>query len=287
VEPRAIPVVRAALGRAARRPPADPTQVNAGPIWLAALELDAIEPDEALRRAALARAGRIERSARCMGVVSHLAWPRSVWSDTPYMAAPLLARAAVETGSALMARRAVHEVMAHMDILADGRGLALHILCPGTGWLDDRVAWARGNGWLLASAVDVIRILGPAECGGLVGMAAALAGEMARRQHPCGLWPVLLDEPGSALESSSAALFAAAALGMRATGIADGPVVQAGLAAARAVSGCIDGRGLARRSQGPVIRAAATPVGGAWPWTQGLALLAAAAYELDPCGRRL
>jgi rhamnogalacturonyl hydrolase YesR len=121
----------------------------------------------------------------------------------------------------------------------------------------------------------VIDILGAAACPGIADMAASLAARMAARQDASGLWPVLLDEPASPLESSSAALAARAILCLERHGLVDGLTSSAGPAAASAVLGCVDQGGWVRRSQGPTLWATGAAPSGTWPWTQGLVLLLA------------
>ncbi len=267
-----------ALRAAARRPMIDPTQVNRGPLWLAARELQDLVRDPCLGQAAVGHALRLAGpgTRRVGRAISHLPWPGCVWSDTPFMVGPLMARVARDRGRDDLAREALWQVMEHAARLERPDGLLGHSLWPGMDWLDDGSAWARGNGWVLASAAEVIEILGPAACPAAVDAARTLAGRMADRQDASGLWPVLLDEPDSPLESSSAALAARAILCLSRLGIVDGRVSDAGRAAAAAVVGCVDDGGFVRRSQGPTLWATGTAPSGVWPWTQGLFLLLAA-----------
>jgi unsaturated rhamnogalacturonyl hydrolase len=228
--------------------------------------------------AALVRTERLLDAVRIRGAISHLVWPRSVWIDTAYMVGPLLARAARETGRGDLSAEAVRQVQAHMDLLEDGRGTYLHMLCPSLPRLGDPVAWARGNGWLLAGAAEVIEILGPDRCEPIVQRTVGLAATMAERQLPSGLWPALLDRPGSPPETSAAALAAIGIHALDGLGLLDARIAKAGRRAALAVLDACDARGWIRGSQGPVIWARPVPAAGRWPWTQGLALMMAARY---------
>jgi rhamnogalacturonyl hydrolase YesR len=267
-----------ALRAAARRPAFDPTQVNHGPLWLAARELQELAPDPFLAWAAESQAVRLAgpENRRVGEAISHLPWPGCVWADTPYMVAPLLARVAVERGRGELAREAVGQVVAHARALERPDGLLGHSVWPAMRWLDDRTAWARGNGWVLGAAAEVIEILGPDSCARVVDVARRCAARMAARQHASGLWPVLLDEPAAPLESSSAALAARAMLCLGRRGIVTGRVAAAGRAAAAAVLSCVDDGGWVRRSQGPTLWSTGAAPSGTWPWTQGLVLLMAA-----------
>jgi len=253
-----------ALRAAARRPMIDPTQVNRGPLWLAARELQDLVRDPCLGQAAVGHALRLAgpNTRRVGGAISHLPWPGCVWSDTPFMVSPLLARVAVDRGRQDLAREAVRQVVEHVARLVRGDGLLSHSVWPGMDWLDDRSAWARGNGWVLASAAEVIDVLGPLACAGVVDAARTIAGRMAACQDGSGLWPVLLA--------------ARAILCLARHGIVDGRVAEAGRAAAAAVVGCVDAEGCVRHSQGPTLWATRAPPAGVWPWTQGLLLLLAA-----------
>ncbi len=260
--------------------------VNAGPVHLAALAVpgavaDPGSVDEAIEFAhGLAGYGARRHAS---GALSHLQWADSVWSDTEWMTAPLLARAATLTGLRVLADEAVLQVLSHIEVLRDpSTGLVSHSLWPSARWLDDRAAWARGNGWVLDASARVIDELGPEKARPLVAPAVELARALAARQRPDGLWPAIMDgppcwspggSPGGPGESSSAALVARAILALERLGLDVAELVSCAHRAARAVVACIDGSGLVRRSQGPVVWASLAPVGGIWPWTQGLAML--------------
>ena len=216
--------------------------------------------------------------------ISHLPWPGCVWADTPFMVAPLFARVARERGRPDLAREAGRQVLEHARRLEREDGLLSHSIWPGLEWLDDRTAWARGNGWVLAAAAEVVDILGPSACEALTDTARMLAGGMAACQDGSGLWPVLLDDPAAPLESSSAALAGRAILSLARHGVVDDGVVAAGREAAAAVLRCVDGEGLVGRSQGATLWATGAAPSGTWPWTQGLFLLLAAEMMRHGCG---
>ena len=276
-----------ALRLAGRRdPPFAASPVNLGPLHLAALEMPGPHSDPCAVEAALAFARALAgRGARrhASGALSHLPHVDAIWADTAWMAAPLLARAAVLTGSRDLADQAVLQVIAHMDALRDSAtGLLSHSRFPLAPSLDDRALWARGNGWVLDAAARVIEAIGPGPAAPLVLPAARLARALARHQRPDGLWPAILDDPDGPGESSSAALAARAILSLARSGAGVGDLVPCARRATRAVIACIDRRGLVRRSQGPVVWASIVPVAGSWPWTQGLVLLLLAEIRRGP-----
>lgn len=275
-----------ALRAAARRPPVDPTQVNAGPVWTAALEVQEHVVDPSLRAQALGFAGHLMGVARYRGAICHVAWPRSVWADTAFMAAPLMARVGRDLGRRDLEQEAVRQVRLHVELLGEGK-LVRHSMWPSMAWLEDRTLWARGNAWVLGAAAEVIDILGLDVAGPIVEHAVAMAERMAERQARCGLWPVDLDDAASARESSSAALAARAMLCLARRGVGGERVRRSGLEAARAVMGCVGPDGLVGGSQGPTVWARKTPVAGTWPWTQGLVLLLAAEMAETAAGAGL
>lgn len=150
------------------------------------------------------------------GVIAHAAapdWVRTVWVDTLYYTAPVLAVAWQLTGNEDYLDEALRQCRVHAEILRDPlTGLYYHDGVPGQV-PNAHAYWARGNGWIIMAIADT---LAAAKSAGkkdatvtqLERQLHELASVLLRHRHPGGLWPMVLDNPESHLETSGSAMIA-------------------------------------------------------------------------------
>ncbi len=206
-------------------------------------------------------------------------WRWQIWVDCMDVDGPFLAALAQATGEPRYFDQAAAELLGYARTLQADDGLLFHGFERDCGRNGER--WARGNGWALMGLVDTLAMLPHTHPAApeLRRRTLALADALASTQHPSGLWHTVVDDPGTYLESTLAAM-AAYALheGLR-SGLLDASrhaeMERRARAAMHAQLGA-DGV-LARVSD-------ATPVGaravyatrpfGIFPWGQGPLLLA-------------
>jgi len=177
----------------------------------AALMLDSRNPrDEYRDTVGQALEFIAEDADRVDGTLSHV--PGQLWDDTLFMCAPFMADAGIAFGRPELLDAAAFEVIAHARRLQDpDTGLWYH------GWSeagDHHFAdafWARGNGWALLAAGEVLRRL-PADHPRRPELWSIhrdhLLGLM-RYQDSTGLWHTVLDRPDFYLETSGSAAITA------------------------------------------------------------------------------
>jgi unsaturated rhamnogalacturonyl hydrolase len=143
-------------------------------------------------------------------------YPESMWVDSLMMYGVFAARWGRATGDEAMTRFAVEQPPLFARVLRDpASGLFRH-----AWWVRPRRAvpsgkgnWLRGNGWALASLVEVLAALPAAQPGRdtLVAMLGDLAAALVRHQLPNGLFTTVLGR-SSYPETSGSALVAYALL---------------------------------------------------------------------------
>jgi rhamnogalacturonyl hydrolase YesR len=152
------------------------------------------------------------------GVFAHGGWKhgrRTVWVDTLFYSGAVLAEACAITGDKHYAEEAVAQSLQHLRLLQDpATGGIFHDIEPATG-VRSAAFWARGNGWILLSLVDVLRHC-PHELPGwseLLERYRKLVTALLRLQHPCGLWRIVPENAESHLETSGSAMILAGLAG--------------------------------------------------------------------------
>ncbi|MEU9740897.1 glycoside hydrolase family 88 protein [Micromonospora chersina] len=149
------------------------------------------------------------------GTLFHLLDGRQVWADTVYMVVPLLA---------LVGRTdlAAVQVDGHRRRLFDPRtGLYAARWDEDRGELDQPQPWGTGNGWVVAGIARALRLAPDWSAGlraELAGHARTVLAACLAHRADDGLFPDVLDDPGSFREANTAQLLGYAAL----TGVADG-----------------------------------------------------------------
>ena len=146
-----------------------------------------------------------------LGLVAHDDNARFAIPDTCFFAVEALMKAwrlAPDAGGSFL-RQAVYQLRTYIDtFLVKETGLARTILQERQLGSTN---WTRASGWLLWAITAVLRDLPPehAETSRFVNSLQALAAGMARVQDESGGFHVLLDDPGTPLETTGTAMFAA------------------------------------------------------------------------------
>lgn len=163
---------------------------------------------------------------------------KELWVDFIYLMGPFLASYGRITGEQKYIDEAFAQYEVHGRHLIDPfTNLTRHAWCETPNHFPQSTLWARGNGWLVCAAVDLLEIAPDHErakyledtCG-----AALLA--MQSLQDRSGFLRHILDDPFSKLEASSTAMFAYAAAKAAARGLVGDELVQSALRAWRAVA---------------------------------------------------
>ena len=148
------------------------------------------------------------------GAFAHGGWEhgrRTLWIDTVFYGASVLADAFTVTRDTRYAEEAVRQAILHTRWLQDpSTGLYFHDLEPATE-VRSQSFWARGNGWAILALVDTLRQC-PREMSGWKELLAAyrqLASGLLRFQHPCGLWRIVPENEQAHLETSGSAMILA------------------------------------------------------------------------------
>lgn len=135
---------------------------------------------------------------------------RTVWVDTLFYTASVLAAGYRITGNEAYAAEAVKQCRLHTQWLQDPTtGCFFHDAEPATGrrsaWF-----WSRGNGWIILSLVDTLRsCAGTPGCAELLDTYRTLSTGLLRLQHPTGLWRIVPEREESHLETSGSAMILA------------------------------------------------------------------------------
>lgn len=137
-----------------------------------------------------------------------------VWVDCVALDAPFLARLARVTGDTEWLELGLATLDAYLSVLRDSsRPLYRHGYDVAAGSRSPCL-WGRGNGWAMHGLVDTLAEL-PADHTARKDLVAALrdqVDELARLQHPDGLWRTILDDDTAPLENSTAAFNASGVL---------------------------------------------------------------------------
>jgi len=163
---------------------------------------------------------------------------KELWVDFIYLMGPFLARYGRIAGE----RKHIDEAFAQYEV--HGRhlidpftNLTRHAWCETPNHFPQSTLWARGNGWLVCAAVDLLEIAPDHERAKYLAdtcRAALLA--MQSLQDRSGFLRHILDDPFSKFEASSTVMFAYAAAKAAARGLVGGELVASALKGWRAVA---------------------------------------------------
>jgi unsaturated rhamnogalacturonyl hydrolase len=124
------------------------------------------------------------------------------WIDDMYMITAVQVQAYRATGNAQYINNAALTMTAYLDKLQQPNGLFFH--AP-----DSQFYWGRGNGWVAAGMVELLRSLPknhPRRARILAGYKQMMA-SLQKYQGEDGLWRQLIDHPESWAETSSTGMF--------------------------------------------------------------------------------
>lgn len=135
-------------------------------------------------------------------------WRWQIWVDCMDVDGPFLAALAQATDEERYYDQAVEELLGYVRTLQTDGGLLHHGFERDSG--RNGQLWARGNGWALMGLVDTLALLPRAHPAWteLQQRTTALADALAARQDDGGLWHTVVDDPGTYLESTLAAMAA-------------------------------------------------------------------------------
>jgi unsaturated rhamnogalacturonyl hydrolase len=165
-----------------------------------------------------------------------------LWIDFIYMMCPFLARLGRITGSAKYIDEAFTQFDVHVKHLVDPyKHLARHAWREVPDSYPQSTLWARGNGWLIATVVDLLDLVPEhprAKAASEVGQRALAA--MRSRQDSSGYLRHILDDPDSKVEASASLMYAyAVGRGVRQK-VVDADYIPSALRAFEVVAGSVD-----------------------------------------------
>ncbi|MFQ6034383.1 MAG: glycoside hydrolase family 88 protein [Sedimentisphaerales bacterium] len=219
------------------------------------------------------------------GGLSHFYGKPQLWVDTLYMCCPTLSHLARITNQPKSQQEAVRQLEIFAKHLQDPQtGLFYHMWDEGS---DVRTPsfWARGNGWIVMSYIEVLRHErpdSPARARLVKAFGKQLASIVQLQDEKTGLWHTVLDAPDTYLETSASAMFLYGIVQCRNLNLLKlryaGPMRKAwaGLASQVDAEGRVIG---VSSGTGPGAKAsyAAREVG-TYTWGTGALLMAACAY---------
>ncbi|MEX2236070.1 MAG: glycoside hydrolase family 88 protein [Dehalococcoidia bacterium] len=200
-----------------------------GPSWnwghlpMVAWDLFATTGDKRYREYALAVAEHIASGTpkTAEGLMATHGGQPQLWVDSMFFSLPALYRAARETGEIRWREEASRDLEGHVRHLYNpGSGLFYHCWdegydgparFTGSGFapLAEPAYWARGNAWALLALVDAVAN-GEDQYRPLLQKLSMRL--LALQDKRSGLWPTVVDDSSSYLETSASAMFALAFL---------------------------------------------------------------------------
>lgn len=176
-------------------------------------------------------------------------WARAegpeLWVDFTYLMCPFLALYGQVAGDADAIDEAFRQFAVHADHLVDPRRkLARHAWCEKPDHYPQSTFWARGNGWLVCAAVDLLR-LAPDHAGAarVRQTLQEVLPAMAALQERSGYFCHVLDDPRSNLEASGTLMFAYATACAVSLGLSGRGELEGARRAVRAVAGAVEPSG--------------------------------------------
>ncbi|MDQ2848827.1 MAG: glycoside hydrolase family 88 protein, partial [Actinomycetota bacterium] len=222
--------------------------------------------------------------------------PAGVFIDCLHFDPPFYAALAVATGDLKFVDAALTQALGYCSALGTDDGLFDHFVLQG---VDGRFGqgWGRGQGWALLGLLDVLEqlhslagVLNQAQCAAvqqLSAISAELVAAMVKLQRPDGHWSIVITDPASGNEFSTAAFMAAGFYRALRLGVIGSEraadTERAADAAYAAMWSAVDASGTltvvsaAVNACTEVSHYAHVPTGFRVPWGQGPVVLAAAA----------
>ncbi|MHA1649715.1 MAG: glycoside hydrolase family 88 protein [Candidatus Helarchaeota archaeon] len=214
------------------------------------------------------------------GTIYYLKNAPQVWIDTVFMICPFLIRAGTFLNMPKYVEEAIKQLFLHIKILKDPEtGLYRHIWDAKEKKFYDGTLWGRGNGWMLASLVDVAEQLPDdhQEKSRLVTEIQMLAEKLILCQDEQGFWRIVLDDfsEKSKVETAGTLIITyglSKAIRNEWIDISFYEYVQN---AFDAIISCVDKEGMIRKASGPTINPKYASYDKPYPHAQGFFLITA------------
>ncbi len=133
-----------------------------------------------------------------------------VWADTLFMVCIFLAKLGRMTGEKKYTDFAIQQLKIHHRLLSDGNGLYFHGYNGAKKDHMSAIRWARANGWILYSSMEILNVSGTFDDRDKIEQAIkAHANALAKVQRTDGGFSTILDDPTSYTEISATAAIAA------------------------------------------------------------------------------
>lgn len=164
-----------------------------------------------------------------------------LWVDFIYLMTPFMARYGKIAGQPRIVDEAFEQYAIHARHLIDPfTGLARHAWCETPNHFPQSTLWARGNGWLVCAAVDLLDIA-PDHAGAAYVRETCADALKAMRglQDRCGFLRHILDDRFSKFEASATLMFAYAVAKAAEKGIVGLDTVDDAVRAWRVVAGSV------------------------------------------------
>lgn len=216
-----------------------PTGTLSASIGFPMLELYERSKDARYLEAAELQAQAILRAPRTRdGGISCRFESKELWVDFIYLAFPFLARYGRIVNNAAHIDEALAQYEVHARHLIDPfTGLCRHAWCETPNHFPQSTLWARGNGWLVCAAVDLLDIAPDhPRANYLADTCRAALEAMKSLQDRSGFLRHILDDPFSKYEASATVMFAYAAAKAAERGIVGADLVDAALKGWKAVA---------------------------------------------------
>ncbi len=164
----------------------------------------------------------LRSAAKCQNGCFEHSWTETdvhlteqVWIDTLFMVGIVLADSYRLLGREDSRAEVMRQFAVHQACLQDAHtGLYRHLYDGHSNGHMAGVFWGRGNGWMAASAVDVLEALGAHDSAyqSIVESFQQQMRAVEKLQHPSGMFHTILDNPNTYLEMSATAALGYASL---------------------------------------------------------------------------
>ena len=148
--------------------------------------------------------------------------PPGIFVDCLHFDPPFFAGLARVTGDDRWAEEAITQARGYIEALQKESGLFDHFVLRGVPGRTFGPGWGRGQGWALLGMLDVIEQLELPSDHDISRSAVALIDQMVSLQRPDGHWAVVITDPDSGDEPSTAAFMAAGFLRAHRMGLIEG-----------------------------------------------------------------
>ena len=212
------------------------------------------------------------------GALYYLKALPQIWVDMVVMICPFLARASNFLKAPKYADEAIKQLLLHVDYLKDpGTNLYRHIWDEKKKKFYEGSLWGRGNGWMLASLVEVAEQLSDdhPKKGQLIKEIQWLAESLMLCQDESGLWRTLLDDVSekSKVETAGTLIITYGLSKAIRNGWIDAEFSEFVQKAFDAVIVCVSEDGMVTKASGQTIDPKRTPYNKPYPHAQGFFLI--------------